>query len=183
MSALSFQYDRLTFFRETPSRVIHLMGLGFGRWTMEAFHVMCGVCTREIPFYMNRHPRDMAYIGCQHLTKNGWDRNSGQWPCSDEQAARASLSEIGELVPKIIEPWFQKITTLSSVAALMDGNHPRQGIEKAKLFLADGSRAEAVATLRAYLAVLAKPRPWHDSKEIATDKEQAESLLRQIEAA
>jgi hypothetical protein len=122
----------------------------------------------------------MAYIGGQHVTAKGWDINSGRWPCATDEEARQSLAQIRDLVPTLVEPWFQQFQTLSSVAAKMDTTHPRQGLEKARLFLADGDRMTAAETLRQYLARLAAPKSWDDPKEIAGYKEQAIALLREI---
>ena len=180
MGPLDFTFEQKTFFRELPSDVLHLVGFEFDPRTTETFRVLCGANTRRIPFYASKHPSEMGFIGAQHLTPTGWDINSGHWPCSDEQEARTSLAKIGALIPTVVEPWFEKHQTLSSVAEHMDTQHPRQGLDKARLYLADGNLALAESTLHAFIEVLEHPKPWNDPKELSNFKSQAQILLAEL---
>lgn len=176
----NFEYEKNTFFRELPSSVIHLIGLEFDPHVTDTFRVICGANTRRIEFYAQMPPRGLAFIGGQHLTPSGFDINSGHWPCANEREARTSLIEVLELIPAFVEPWFETHQTLSSVAAEMDTQHPRQGLDKAKLFLADDNLPKAVDTLQQFLQRLDSPKPWDDPKELANLKSQAEVLLKEI---
>lgn len=176
-----FEYGRMTFFRECPSGVFHLMGLEFDPRTTETFRVLCGLCTRAIEYYKDGPPHNFAYIGAQHLAADGWSPNSGHWPCTDEQAARQSLAQVESLARSLVEPWFASHTSLSSVAFHLDTQHPRQGLEKAKLYLMDHNPAQAKKTLQEFLTALAHPKPWDDKNELAGYQQQAEALLSQLQ--
>lgn len=180
MTILGFEYSKLTFFRQLSSKVVHLIGLDLDPRTTETLQVLCGVNTRLIERYAAMDAQDMAYIGGQHLTSNGWSVNSGRWPCVTDQEARKSLEQIRDLVLTLVEPWFQQFQTLSSVAEKMDTTHPRQGLDKARLFLADANLPRAIETLGEFLQRLDSPKSWDDLQELAGLREQAEALLREI---
>jgi hypothetical protein len=175
MCPLGFSLDKYTFCREINSGVIHLMSIGLDVRRSDSFHVLCGVCTRLI--YASEAPRNMGHIGARHLTAKGWNCNSGHWPCSNEADARSSLIAIGALMPAIVEPWFQEHTSLSSVA---EEEEERFGIDRARLYLADGKNQKAMEVLQKHLEYLLHTKAWMTPESRAKQEEEANNLLRQI---
>lgn len=183
MTSSGFKYENMTYFRQCPTGVVHLLGFEFDPRTMDTFRVMCGVNSRMTGVDSSTNISDMAFIGAQHITRNGLDINSGRWPCDDEDSAQKSLSEIALIVPALVEPWYNTHQTLSSIASHMDSEHPRQGLDKAKLYLADGDPIRARAVLDMYVERLEQPKPWDDSDELDHLKKQAQSFEWQLNAS
>jgi len=168
-------------------RVDHVVGLGC-RGNMERNRVALprkiqqrcpiapAIAHTQLGSTIGRHvprPRDDV-----HLTPDGWDYNSGCWPCDDESQALESLTTIKGMIDTHIEPRFQSKTTLSSLADEM--NADRRGIEMATLYRAEGDIERARQALMQYRERLEKPQSWADPKRVAADIKRVDSLLQEI---
>src|SRR5262245_53006133 len=70
LRALGFDYERGAFYRELPSGVIHIIGIGLYIRTNETFHVMCGFSSRLL--YPEKDVCNMGLLGRDlHLTPPG----------------------------------------------------------------------------------------------------------------
>jgi len=178
LQALGFLYDRGTYYREMSSGIMHLIGMGLDPHGSDEFRFMCGYNSRIL--HPDTKPRDMGYAGRDdvHLTPDGWDYNSGCWPCDDESQALESLTTIKGMIDTHIEPRFQSKTTLSSLADEM--NADRRGIEMATLYRAEGDIERARQALMQYRERLEKPQSWADPKRVAADIKRVDSLLQEI---
>lgn len=176
MQQLGFSHDGRVYFRELPSGVIHLMTFSLDIRSDNTFQVLCGLGARAL--YGDSDFRKMGLIGARQLTLNGWSCNSGRWSCVNVPKAQESLSQIGHLIDSIAEPWFQEHSTLSDVA---EEEESRFGIEKAKLYLADGDTDKAFASLHGHLEFLSSASAWMSSEKRAKEEAETRTLLMQFE--
>lgn len=176
---LGFQFYRGAYFRELPTEVIHIIGITLDVRSTETFRVMCGVTSRLL--YPDKDIVNMGVFGRDlHITAQGWDCNSGRWPCHDEAAALESLRRIKELVNTHIEPRFQATTTLSALAENM--NTEQHGMWKAMLLRTAGNMERARQVLLRFRDRLSKPKPWDDPDAVEAEKAKADALLREMES-
>lgn len=163
--------------------VIHLIGFGKDPHGAQTFRVLCGVNANC--FAVEEHPYGfIKHQNSCHLTRKGWDHNSGRWPCDSEEEARESLIAVRQLLLDLGIPWLDLHETLSSVAdEISDIGSPGLGWMKARLYLLDGDFGRATEAIENYAAWAAKPRNWGTREFQMEDLALAERIRKEIEDA
>lgn len=184
LSMIGFIERNGRYLRFFDSGVVHLIGIGKDPHGAETFRAMCGVNSLQLHEGTDITIGLKKYDGLYHLIPNGWDSNSGRWPCETEEEARASLNSLLSLILELAIPYFESITSLSDVAnEINEVRMPGLVWMKARLYMLDGDIPRAREAIERYAAWAAKPRNWGTKEHQREDMARAEQVRQEIEAA